>query len=96
MQSMSVNPGQVNALAGEIRNGATGIQTQLDNLGTEVAKLRGQWGGDAQTAYDAAQRSWTQSVSAMQELLTQIATKTEEISSTYVQSDNSSANRFSI
>jgi early secretory antigenic target protein ESAT-6 len=94
MQSMSVNPAQVTALASEIRNGANGIRTQLDNLNTEVTKLRGQWGGDAQQSYDAAQRSWNQSVTAMQELLSQIATKTEEISSGYVQSDNSSAGRF--
>lgn len=96
MQSMSVNPAQVNALAGQIRNGASGIRAQLDTLNSEVGKLRGQWGGDAQASYDQAQKSWNQSVTAMQELLTQIASKTEEISSQYTQSDNSSANRFSV
>jgi early secretory antigenic target protein ESAT-6 len=96
MQSMSVNPAQVNALAGEIRNGASGIRSQLDTLNSEVAKLRGQWGGDAQASYDAAQKSWNQSVTAMQELLSQIASKTEEISSQYTASDNASANRFSV
>jgi 6 kDa early secretory antigenic target len=95
MQSMSVNPAQVSALANEIRNGAAGIRSQLDTLNSEVAKLRGQWGGEAQASYDQAQRSWNQSVTAMQELLSQIASKTEEISSQYVQSDSSSAARFS-
>jgi len=32
----------------------------------------------------------------MQNLLTQIATKTEEISGTYVQSDSTSAQRFAV
>jgi 6 kDa early secretory antigenic target len=96
MQSMSVNPAQVSALAGQIRNGSSGIRSQLDNLESEVGKLRSAWGGEAQQSYDAAQLKWNKSLSEMQTLLTQIASKTEEISQQYVQSDNSSAGRFSI
>ena len=96
MQSMSVNPAQVTALAGQIRSGAQGIRSQLDTLESEVSKLRASWGGEAQQSYDAAQRKWNQSVAEMQQLLSQVATKTEEISQQYVQSDNSSASRFAI
>lgn len=96
MQSMSVNPAQVTALANEIRTGSSGIKAQLDTLDSEVGKLRASWGGEAQQSYDAAQRRWTQTLTEMQNLLSQIATKTEEISGQYVQSDTSSANRFSI
>ena len=96
MQSMSVNPAQVNALAAEIRSGSNGIKAELDKLESEVGKLRSSWGGEAQQSYDAAQRRWTQTLTEMQNLLGQIATKTEEISGQYVQSDSSSAGRFSI
>lgn len=96
MQSMSVDPAQVISLAGQIRNGSNGIRAELDKLEAEVNKLKAAWGGEAQQSYDAAQRSWNQSVSEMQALLTQIATKTEEISQQYTQSDASSANRFAI
>jgi early secretory antigenic target protein ESAT-6 len=96
MQSMSVDPAQVIALAGQIRNGSNGIRAELDKLESEVNKLKASWGGQAQQSYDAAQRSWSQSVGEMQALLTQIATKTEDISQQYTQSDNSSAGRFAI
>ncbi|MGV8886064.1 MAG: WXG100 family type VII secretion target [Microbacteriaceae bacterium] len=96
MQSMSVNPAQVSALAAEIRNGSSGIKSTLDTLESEVGKLRNSWGGEAQQSYDAAQRRWSQTLTEMQNLLSQIATKTEEISGQYVQSDSSSAGRFTI
>jgi 6 kDa early secretory antigenic target len=96
MQSMSVDPAQVINLAGQIRNGSNGIRAELDKLDAEVSKLKASWGGEAQQSYDAAQRSWNQSVSEMQALLTQIATKTEDISQQYTQSDASSAGRFAI
>lgn len=96
MQSMSVNPAQVTALAGQIRSGSQGIRAELDTLESEIGKLRSQWGGEAQASYDAAQRKWNQSVTEMQQLLAQIASKTEEISQQYTHSDNSSAGRFAI
>lgn len=96
MQSMSVNPAQVVALAGQIRSGSTGIKSQLDQLEAEVGKLRASWGGEAQLSYDQAQRKWSQTLGEMQSLLTQIAGKTEEIAGQYVQSDSASANRFAI
>jgi len=94
MQSMSVNPAQVIALAGQIRQGSTGIKSTLDNLESEVGKLRAAWGGEAQVSYDNAQRKWSQTLGEMQALLTQIATKTEGIAGTYTQSDQTSAGRF--
>ena len=96
MQSMSVDPAQVIALAGQIRSGSNGIRAQLDTLESEVNKLKSAWGGEAQQSYDAAQRAWRKSVAEMQALLTQIAAKTEDISQQYTQSDNSSAGRFAI
>lgn len=94
MQSMSVNPAQVSALAGQIRTGSTGIKTELDTLESEVGKLRASWDGEAQVAYDTAQREWNKSLVALQELLTQIASKTDEISQQYLKSDQTSASRF--
>lgn len=96
MQSMSVNPAQVSALSGQIRNGANGIRGELDNLESEVGKLRASWDGEAQVAYDQAQREWSKSLVALQQLLEQISGKTEEIAQTYTQSDKSSSARFSI
>lgn len=96
MQSMSVKPEQVVALAGQIRTGSNGIKSQLEQLDGEVSKLRGSWNGAAQAAYDDAQRKWTQSLTALNTLLEQISQKTEEMSHGYVSSDKSSAGRFTL
>jgi len=96
MQSMSVSPDRVIALSGQIRTGANGIKSQLDDLDAQVSKLRAAWSGSAQEAYDDAQRKWTQSLTELNTLLQQISSKTEEIAGHYTQSDNSSAGRFSI
>jgi 6 kDa early secretory antigenic target len=96
MQSMSVNPAQVSALAGQIRTGSNNIKSTLENLESQVNKLKGAWSGEALEAYNQAQVKWTASVTEMQQLLTQIAGKTEEISQQYTQTDNSAAGRFAI
>ena len=96
MQSMSVNPAQVSALAGQSRSGSQNIKSTLDNLESEVNKLKGAWSGEALEAYNQAQRNWTASVNEMQQLLTQIAGKTEEISQQYTQTDSSAAGRFAL
>ncbi len=96
MQSMSVRPEQVIALSQQIRGGANGIKSQLDTLESEVGKLRASWNGEAQNAYDDAQRKWNQSLIALNTLLEQIAAKTEEISQGYVSTDRSAAGRFAL
>lgn len=96
MQSMSVRPEQVIALSQQIRGGANGIKSQLETLESEVGKLRSSWNGEAQHAYDDAQRKWTQSLVALNTLLEQISAKTEEISQGYVSTDRSAAGRFAL
>jgi early secretory antigenic target protein ESAT-6 len=96
MQSMSVRPEQVIALAQQIRGGANGIKSQLEQLESEVGKLRSSWSGEAQNAYDDAQRKWNQSLVALNTLLEQISSKTEEISQGYVSTDKSAAGRFAL
>lgn len=94
MQSMSVRPEQVTFLAGQIRNGSRNINTALEDLDTAVGKLRGLWDGEAKESYAQAQAEWTNSLSEMRLLLSQIADKTEAISAQYLATDKSSAGRF--
>jgi WXG100 family type VII secretion target len=91
---MSVRPEQVIALSGQIRTGAAGIRTRLEELEAEVGSLRASWDGEAQAAYDQAQAKWTQSLGRLNDLLQQIAGKTEEIAQGYVSTDKSAAGRF--
>jgi len=96
MESMSVRPEQVTALSENIRTGANGIRSELEQLDQKVSTLRGQWGGEAQVSYDEAQRKWNASLAELQQLLEKIARSTQEISSGYTNTDNKAAQRFSI
>ena len=96
MESMSVRPEQVTGLSEQIRGGATSIRNELNELESKVSTLRGQWGGEAQLSYDEAQRKWTKSLAEMQQLLEQIATKTDEMGTQYTQKDKSAAGRFAL
>ncbi|MFZ4841585.1 WXG100 family type VII secretion target [Mycetocola saprophilus] len=94
MESMSVQTAQVSALSQQIRGGAQGIKSELDRLESEVGRLRASWSGEAQNAYDDAQRRWNASLTEMQQLLERISSSTDQIAQTYTQTDKSAAGRF--
>jgi WXG100 family type VII secretion target len=94
MQSMSVQTAQVVGMAGQIRNGASGIRSELDNLDSKVRQLLSAWSGEAQTSYHQAQARWTKSLGELQALLERIASSTEQIAQTYDSSDGRNAGRF--
>ncbi|RLP82434.1 WXG100 family type VII secretion target [Mycetocola lacteus] len=91
---MSVQTAQVGALSQQIRGGAQGIKSELDRLESEVGRLRASWSGEAQNAYDDAQRRWNASLTEMQQLLERISSSTDQIAQTYTQTDKSAAGRF--
>ncbi len=96
MGSFSVRPEHVTALSGQIRSGANGIRSELEALDSKVGALRASWSGQAQESYDVAQREWTQSLTELQQLLEQIATKTDQIAQGYSAADRASAQRFAL
>lgn len=96
MQSMSVRPEQVVSLAGQISTGANGIRERLEQLDSEVSKLRSSWDGSAQVAYDEAQVKWNKSLTELNQLLQKIASTTVDLSQGYVSQDRSSAGRFAV
>lgn len=92
--SFSVNPAQVQALAEDIRHGADGIQSRLDELDAKVSQLRQNWDGSAQQAYTVAQSKWNADLNDVRNILNQIAAATAEISSSYTASDHKAAGFF--
>ena len=96
MGAMSVSPAKVNELAAGIRNGANQIREDLNTLESKLAPVRESWSGAAQAAYDEAQRKWSRELGEMQQLLENIASKTEQISSGYSDTDSQAAKRFAI
>lgn len=51
------------ALTGKI------FEHELDALDSEVSRLRSSWDGEAQRAYDRAQREWSTAIGSMKALL---------------------------
>ncbi len=96
MDSMSVDTGRVSQLSNDIRMNSGQLRDHLEGLERTMNTLRSQWTGEAQAAYDEAQRKWNTQLGEMQQLLERIAGKTEEISSGYLSTDNNAAKRFSL
>ena len=96
MGAMSVRPEQVTGLAAQIRTGANGIREDLTTLESKINAVRESWSGQAQASYDEAQRKWNRELAEMQQLLESIASKTEQISSGYTNTDSQAAKRFTI
>ena len=94
MDSFSVNPAALEALATEIRNNDRRIDAALAELQSKVNRLSAAWDGDAKAAYANAQAQWTKSITAMNLLLARISTETTNIQQGYLQQDRASAGRF--
>ncbi|QIM19346.1 WXG100 family type VII secretion target [Leucobacter coleopterorum] len=94
MQSMSVETARIDALSQDIAGGSNAIQSELDKLESAVGALRSSWSGEAQLAYDTAQRQWTESLNNMKALLDRISNGTRQIGQDYSSSDSRNANRF--
>lgn len=96
MESLKVDPARLSQLAESIKSNSDKIGQELEQLGSAVSKLRGQWSGEAQVSYDQAQRNWNQQIGEMNALLAQISGKTNEIAQGYVSTDAAAAKRFSV
>ena len=57
MERLEVNPAKLANAATAITAAADEIESLLDTLAEEVAKLRGQWAGEAQQAFDSAHQT---------------------------------------
>lgn len=92
--SSMVRPEQVQALAQSVGNASKNINDRLTDLEQAVSKLRQSWSGEAQEAYDRAQRDWNGKIGELNTLLARISTATGEIGVGYVSNDTKSAGRF--
>ena len=94
MADMSVSPAALTASAAQLRTESQRIEAALRSLEQEANRLRGNWDGAARVAYDNAQRQWSVTFEQMKAVLASIATATEDISDSYVDTDKRSAKLF--
>ncbi|MFE1646760.1 WXG100 family type VII secretion target [Microbacterium sp. P01] len=94
MSDLKVTPESLHAGAAELRSESAHIAGVLAGLEQEVGRLRAQWDGGAQQAYDQAQRSWSRTFDEMKTLLARVADATDRMAEEYVTQDKNSAGRF--
>jgi ESAT-6 family protein len=58
MTVISVNHGQMDSAAGQVRATWGKLESQFEQLQGLVNRLSGAWRGDDQVAYQAAQKKW--------------------------------------
>lgn len=96
MESLRVDPSRLQALSESLQNNSKNIEAALETLDSKIDKLRAEWSGESQAAYDEAQRRWNEQLTEMNRILSTISTKTSEIASAYVATDAAAAKRFSV
>lgn len=94
MTDLKVTPAALSAAAASLKQESQHIEAVLAGLEQEVNRLRGNWDGAAQAAYDVAQREWSLTFAHMKTVLANIAQATERIGENYVETDKRSAKLF--
>lgn len=94
MSDLRVTPESLHAAAGRLRAESARIDAALSGLDAEVSRLRGEWEGTAQVAYNNAQQQWSATLEQMRDALHRISSATDNIADDYVTADRASAARF--
>lgn len=83
MSDVSVNGEALSAAQHELNQAQLRITAHLENLQSNVEKLRESWSGAAQDAYHHAQTEWTRSLDQMRQLLDEHRATLADIHSRY-------------
>ena len=89
-----VNYGALDNAAADIKNGADNLQKCLDDLTNTLNKLRSNWEGQTQEAYEAAQRKWNEGLDGLRDVLTRTSAAVDSANENYRATDQSNAARF--
>ncbi|MER5640933.1 WXG100 family type VII secretion target [Kitasatospora sp. NPDC002227] len=90
--SILVNFSTIQNAAGEVRQTASRIQQQLDDLKAGVTRIASSWEGKAQEGYQARQREWDAKAADLQQALSQIATSLDNAAQSYQDTESKNAN----
>lgn len=89
-----VNYGTLEIAAADIKNGANNLQNCLDHLVDTLNKLRSNWEGQTQEAYEAAQRQWNEGLDGLRDVLSRTSAAVDSARDNYQATDQSNAARF--
>lgn len=87
-----VNFQTIQSASSEVRQTASRIQSQLDELKAGVQRIASSWQGSAQEGYQARQAQWDAKAADLQQVLGQIATALDNAAQSYQQTEQQNAN----
>lgn len=91
---IKVNHGGLDLAADQLKTTANDINNRLNVLEDELAPLRSEWTGNAQTSYQAAKSRWDQAIEGMIQLLNDTSLAVRNSNDEYRGADNRGASRF--
>lgn len=92
--TLKVTYSSLDEAAGAIKQQASQLETDLDNLLTRVRAVASYWEGDAQTAFHSVANEWANRTHHMHDVLESIASKVQIASGHYNASDKKAASYF--
>ncbi|MFI9788597.1 WXG100 family type VII secretion target [Kitasatospora sp. NPDC051984] len=87
--SILVNFQTLQNASSEVRQTASRIQSQLDDLKAGVQRIATSWEGSAQEGYQARQAEWDRKAADLQQVLGQISSALDNAAQSYQQTENS-------
>lgn len=94
MADIAVSGEGLGSLRESLARTAQGIAEELRTLDEKVARLRGEWSGDASDAYDSAQREWTACLDEMGRILQEYSERVSDIDARYRQATQTIAGKI--
>jgi len=91
---MLVDHGGLSAAAGDIGQGASRIESKLNDMDHALSPLKSEWDGAAKEAYAEAKQKWTQAITDMKLVLAEIGNAVQTSNEDYRDGDKKSANLF--
>ncbi|ROR38637.1 WXG100 family type VII secretion target [Kitasatospora cineracea] len=92
MSGILVNFQTIQNASSEVRQTASRIQNQLDDLKAGVQRIASSWEGAAQQGYQARQAQWDAKAADLQEVLGRIAAALDNAAQSYQQTEDSNRN----
>ncbi|MFJ5886544.1 WXG100 family type VII secretion target [Kitasatospora cineracea] len=91
MSGILVNFQTIQNASSEVRQTASRIQNQLDDLKAGVQRIASSWEGAAQQGYQARQAQWDAKAADLQQVLARIASALDNAAQSYQQTENSNS-----
>ena len=94
LDGLRVNHAGLEAAAQDLSTTVKQIDERLNRLESELAPLRSDWTGNAQTAYQVAKTKWDTAMQDMKDLLQQTSTTVHQSNADYKSADQRGAASF--